>query len=56
MLNDVAGIPGTIGYAQTEDVATYPGGVIQPVDLDGLGGNFVNVGTGARSYRFWTVQ
>ena len=52
----MAGIPGTIGHAQTEDVATYPGSVIPPVDLDGLGDNFVNVGTGARSYRSWAVE
>jgi ABC-type phosphate transport system substrate-binding protein len=54
LLQSVAQVPGTIGYAETSDVAAYSGGGIQPVQLDGIGDTFGNVDSGI--YHFWTEE
>jgi len=56
LLQSVAQVPGAIGYAETSDVAAYSGGGIQPVQLDGIGDTFGNIGTRPGTYHFWTVE
>jgi len=56
LLQSVAQVPGAIGYAETSDVAAYSGGGIQPVQLDGIGDTFGNIGSRSGTYQFWTVE
>lgn len=62
LLQEVAGLPGAIGYAQTWDVTQYQGTNIQPVELNGIPDTFGNLGAskpGAGkhgTYQFWTVE
>lgn len=48
LLQAVAQVPGAVGYAETSDVAAYSGGGIQPVQLDGMGDTFGNIGSRPR--------
>ncbi len=45
-----------IGYAQTGDLASYPGGDAEPVALNGLSPTFGNIGRSAATYPYWTVE
>jgi ABC-type phosphate transport system substrate-binding protein len=56
VLQAVSSIAGAIGYAQTGDVAAWPGGHINPVALNGLSGSFGNLGRSTSTYPFWTVE
>jgi phosphate transport system substrate-binding protein len=56
MLADIASIPGTLGFAQTGDVAANTGGGVQPVALDGLSPDYGDIGRSANEYAFWTVE
>jgi phosphate transport system substrate-binding protein len=56
MLQAVSAVQGAIGYAQIGDVATYRGGGIQAVAIDGLGGRYGDIGRTPDSYAFWTVE
>lgn len=56
LLQNVAAIPGAIGYAETSDVAQYGNANIQPVEINGLGADIGAVGNGAGQYHFWTVE
>jgi phosphate transport system substrate-binding protein len=56
MLQAVSAVQGSIGYAQIGDVATYRGGGIQAVAIDGLGGRYGDIGRTSGTYAFWTVE
>jgi hypothetical protein len=56
LLQNVAAIPGAIGYAETSDVAQFGNASIQSVEIDGLGADIGAVGNGPGHYRFWTVE
>lgn len=56
LLQEVAQVPGAIGYAETSDVETYSGRKIQPVELNGVQGTFGDIGSGSGNYHFWTVE
>jgi ABC-type phosphate transport system substrate-binding protein len=56
LLQEVAQVPGAIGYAETSDVEANSGGQIQPVELNGVQDTFGHIGTGSGAYRFWTVE
>jgi len=56
LLQNVARIPGAIGYAETSDVTAYGKPSIQPVEIDGLSADIGAVGNGPGRYHFWTVE
>lgn len=56
LLQNVAAIPGAIGYAETSDVAQFGNANIQSVEIDGLGADIGAVGNGPGHYRCWTVE
>jgi ABC-type phosphate transport system substrate-binding protein len=56
LLDEVARIPGAIGYAETSDVAASTAGTVQPVQLDGIADALGDVGTRPGNYHFWTVE
>ena len=57
LLQEVATLPGAIGYAQTSDVEAYQGTSIQPVRLDNIPDTIAHLGAGRpHTYQFWTVE
>jgi phosphate transport system substrate-binding protein len=56
LLQNVAQIAGAMGYAETWDVEEFPGGALQPAELNNLSGVRGEIGTGTKSYHFWTVE
>jgi phosphate transport system substrate-binding protein len=56
LLQNVARIPGAIGYAQAADAGASRNANIQPVQIDGLGAEPGVIGNGPGKYRFWTVE
>jgi phosphate transport system substrate-binding protein len=56
LLQNVARIPGAIGYAETSDVTAFGKPSIQPVEINGLSADVGAIGTSPGSYRFWTVE
>src|SRR5262249_23503046 len=56
LLQNVARVPGAIGYAEASDVGAYGSSSIQPVEIDGLSADVGAIGTGPGTYRFWTVE
>lgn len=56
LLQAVARVPGSIGYAEASDVAQYASPQVQRVDLDGLSADIGAIGTGPGKYHFWTVE
>lgn len=56
LLQNIASVPGAIGYAQSSDVENYTGQGIQSVELNALQDTFGNIGTAAGNYPFWTVE
>jgi len=56
LLQNVADVPGAIGYGESSDANSYTGQGVQQVELNGLQDTFGNVGTGPGKYPFWTVE
>jgi phosphate transport system substrate-binding protein len=57
VLQDVAGVPGAIGYAETGDVSSFGSPAVEPVELDGLAADiYGDLGSTAGKYQFWTVE
>jgi phosphate transport system substrate-binding protein len=56
LLQNVAAIPGAIGYAETSDVAQFGNANIQSAEINGLGADIGAVGNAAGDYHFWTVE
>lgn len=56
LLQDVARVPGAIGYAESSDVAQDASPQVQRAELDGLSADIGVVGTGPGRYHFWTVE
>jgi phosphate transport system substrate-binding protein len=56
MLQAVSAVQGAIGYAQIGDVASYRGGGIQAVAVNGLGARYGDIGRTPDTYAFWTVE
>jgi hypothetical protein len=56
LLQQVAQVPGAIGYAETSAADVYPGHAIQTVELNGMQDAFGQLGTRPGSYQFWTVE
>lgn len=56
LLQEVAQVPGAIGYAETAAADTYPGHAIESVELDGVQDTFGQLGTRPGTYPFWTVE
>jgi ABC-type phosphate transport system substrate-binding protein len=56
LLQNVAHIPGAIGYAQAADAEASKNASIQPVQIDGLGAEPGVIGNGQGKYHFWTVE
>ncbi|MBO0807109.1 MAG: substrate-binding domain-containing protein [Actinobacteria bacterium] len=56
LLQDVARVPGAIGYAEASDVSQLASPQVQRVALDGLSADTGAVGYGRTQYHFWTVE
>ena len=56
LLQNVARIPGAIGYAQAADATASRNTNIQLVQIDGLGAEPGVIGNGPGKYHFWTVE
>ena len=56
LLQNVADVPGAIGYGESSDANSYTGQGVQQVELNGLQDTFGNIGTGPGKYPFWTVE
>jgi ABC-type phosphate transport system substrate-binding protein len=56
LLQEVAQVPGAIGYAETSAADVYPGHAVQTVELNGVQDAFGQLGTRPGSYQFWTVE
>ena len=56
LLQDVARVPGAIGYAESSDVAQDASPQVQRAELDGLSADIGVIGTGPGRYHFWTVE
>jgi phosphate transport system substrate-binding protein len=56
LLQNVADVPGAIGYGESSDADSYTGQGVQLVELNELQDIFGNIGTGPGKYPFWTVE
>jgi ABC-type phosphate transport system substrate-binding protein len=56
LLQNVARIPGAIGYAQAADAAAFGSINVQPAEIDGLSADVGAIGNGPGKYHFWTVE